>query len=344
MCLELAVIIRLGYNVLLESWDDSKIEFVEQFKAMSLSAVDELLREVTLLRNELAGDSHASAPLAQESAMSSEESSLLARFRSASSEVRHAMLVGQTQPAPSLFPAAPPMSGGTDWASSDATAGSPNDAGAPRLGAVVGLGSPPQQTPAPDHWPDSAQAVAPQTPADEPGWLRSLNDEAVVSDASSNWFLDDAFDGDVPAAAFETRGSQQLNAATPEPARSDQPAFGSPTPSWVVEPPPSAWQAPPSSWDAPGASPEASSVPSVVASAPALDGHDTHRQIDELFNQLDFGPPPAGVLAIAATAAATAGNQVAMIAPTSPLHVEQPMENPLALPAPTPPWSGWIQS
>jgi hypothetical protein len=70
---------------------------------------------------------------------------------------------------------------------------------------------------------------------------------------------------------------------------------------------------------------------------------DANRQLDELFNQLDFGPPPAAVLEAAGSFAEAPGQGLALPGSAAPLRVELPSDQPQRLPAPTPPWSGWIK-
>jgi hypothetical protein len=390
---------------------------VEQFKAISLTAVDELLREVTQLRDELAGVSHSATPVRSEPTLNPEEASLLARFRSANADVRQLMLLGQPPSsvappafvpsigAPASFGSAsgapvlppepmaaafgtelPPVDVGqpswaieTDWAGTESAAIAAQPSDTPTA-SEIGFPLPAHHSdaPAPIMAFEPVIAVAPD--ADEPEWLRSLSDEpAPVAPASSNWFLDDAFEGDVPNEARGTFAttmpgassepstplgnisppaadpwSVELEPMTPSPSAGS----GLPSPSWTPEPPTSdappapAWQAPPSVWDAPA--PEvAVEQPTATAAfeavprfmpVPDLDTPEGDRQIDDLFNQLDFGPPPAGVLAIASSPMTSVGAEVTPFAPASPLHVERPSESPGPLPAPTPPWSGWIQS
>jgi hypothetical protein len=395
---------------------------VEQFKAISLTAVDELLREVTQLRDELAGASHSAPPVRTEPTLNPEEASLLARFRSANADVRRLMLLGQppssVAPPPfvpsigvpasfgpaSLAPVLPsnPMPAASaaelplvdvgqpswaieaDWAGADsaAVAAQPSET---LTASEIGFSQPAQHLDAPAPIMAPVIGVAPdadEPDADEPEWLRSLSDEpAPVAPASSNWFLDDAFEGDVPKEAHGTfattmpgasvepstpLGNISPPAADPwavelepmTPSQGPSAGFGLPSPSWTPEPaapdvaPAPTWQAPPSVWDAPA--PEvAVDQPTATAAfetasrfvpMPDLDTPEGNRQIDDLFNQLDFGPPPAGVLAIASSPMTSVGAEVTPFAPASPLHVERPSESPGPLPAPTPPWSGWIQS
>jgi hypothetical protein len=325
---------------------------VEQFKAISLSAVDELLREVTQLRDEQAGASQSAASALSQPSLTAEEASLLARFRSASTDVRQFMLVG-LPPVIASQPTTPPASAPAGSLSPMAPFGVPP---IPQLEPIQPLLFGSDESPVPDiAFPsptDSHEAMAftpdsNEHPADEPEWLRSLNDEPTSSGpASSNWFMDDAFDGDVPKEAFEHLSNRATATSAPATAAWDAGAVPE-IPAPLTQAP--AWQAPPSVWDAPALAPEAP-IPSafepasVLAPAPTLGGADGTRQIDDLFNQLDFGPPPAGVLAIAGSVATFAGTDLAPVMPAAPLHVDKPTENAGPLPAPTPPWSGWIQS
>jgi hypothetical protein len=363
---------------------------VEQFKAISLSAVDELLREVTQLRDEMAGAGQPSAHVPGDPALSPEEVSLITRFRSATSDVRQLMLVGQPPVAPPeppafgtlaamppVFPsetAQPPFAsepaavafGGqpdgateTDWAAAAAPV-SPEVAELPPA-SEFGFGAPDVHLGATDFL---SPGGADEPTAEEPEWLRSLNDEPSAP-VSSNWFLDDAFEGAVPPEARQPLAAATETAPPPPP-----PPTATPDP-W--EAPPAVWGAPPSTvafaepapahafepaafapaapferavFEPAGLAPGAfAPAPSFEAApVPMLESSDSGRQIDDLFNQLDFGPPPAGVLAIAGTVAHSTGAEIEPFAPASPLHVDRPTENPGPLPAPTPPWSGWIQS
>jgi hypothetical protein len=390
---------------------------VEQFKAMALGSVDELLREVTQLQDKLAGIAQSAPPAATpESAMSYEEEQLLARFRAADGETRQAMLFGAA-PAPVDV-----QTNGSFSHVPSPFENVPLQYAAPPIEPLSTPVAPPPPVPFGEPVAPVADSATPWTPADwspvdwspnqrelnndaglagtaddEPEWLAALRNETAEPSATTppSWFLDDAFGGAVPSdvrypvapevSATETTWSDSPATASDwgTPASPDSHASEwdatpqdwlaspiAPTPVPPVSEPPiaeweaqaaSAWDAHvPTEWDTPASPPpwDYSGEPATVEADPLVPAEpatfqelvdipvaptDGSRQLDELFNQLDFGPPAADVLAVAGSMAPVVGSELAVSGPPAPLQVERPMDNPGPLPAPTPPWSGWIR-
>jgi hypothetical protein len=354
---------------------------VEHFKALSLGAVDELLREVTQLRNQLIGATEA-APVGV--VLNGEEELLLGRFRSADDETRKVMLIGRAPTAAFGSSAAPTQAPiGFDLSqSSGAGFGTfpPTSPAAPTPYVDASWNATPTWTqdtpPSPSGWASiepEAEAFSDPSDPDAPEWLRALAPDLAWSEPAPavNEPLESLMPPIVavpePAAPEPTMPEPVVfEPAMPEPL-APAALVEQPLPP-VVEPPgwselpswsePAGWSEPavaetvashdggvpadgagfnPSEWDLAPSEPVAFSAvaePSVA---------DANRQLDELFNQLDFGPPPAGVLEAAGSFADAPGQGLALPGSAAPLRVELPSDQPQRLPTPTPPWSGWIK-
>jgi hypothetical protein len=205
---------------------------VEQFRALALGIVDELMRESTGLRDQLSAGPVPPPPAAHGAPMlTADEEALLARYRSADGAQRQAMLTGPAfisapmvvqPPSTSSQPSTTELMWGFDSASSPPVA-PPVTPAPPAL-------SPANDTP----WPDFTAADPlrmPAAPAETeavPEWMTSFDDVPTTSDRGSNWFLDGAFGGDVPEEAYASAHVQHPDElAWPDVADSGQ--------GWVVD-------------------------------------------------------------------------------------------------------------
>lgn len=422
---------------------------VEQFRALALGAVDELLRETTVMRDQLEGGGPVAAP----PTLTAEEEMVLGRFRRGDSEFRQFMMLAtpasvaaaHTAPPPSIAPEQVPQ---PDYRSAPSMPSMPPSPGQAPVEQSWGIAPPePAVGPTP-HSPAAADPFTPQPPAEfepsfplssefeaapsawnpaplapqdepaglpswaiendwatgtandmadaEPEWLSQLRGEAAPEAASPGvpqgqpsvgWFVEDAFEGDVPhdmlaeqrsAAAFETVVPDVFEApsfdAAPvvDPASFEAVPVVDPTPFEVAPFEPASFDANPfalSSFDANpfAAAPvdpnpfdavpfdpssldavAASAAPSALGASPDLPPPPpvvTDQHLDELFNQLDFGPPPAEVFEAAGGLMPHGGSNVTPAAGLgAPLHVERPTGAPGELPTAVAPWSGWIQT
>jgi hypothetical protein len=369
---------------------------VEHFKALSLGAVDELLREVTQLRNQLLGASEA-APSGV--VLNAEEELLLGRFRTADDETRKVMLIGRAPAAPFGTNQAPPQAPiGFDMSPSG-PGGSGFSSAAPPPYAETSRNAEPTWTqdvpPSPAGWTTlepQAESFSDPSDPDAPEWLRALAEpdpwssgDLAEGGADSNWFPGVALPGTppippippastIPPEPTSFAASVPLEPITPSPFSLPEPVeamepLDQPANPPVAEPPGwsdmPAW-GDPAEWTEPAAAqnagfgldgPAADLQPSMdppgwhdvpaepVLATAQIDFAPTEadRQLDDLFNQLDFGPPPAGVLEVAGAFAEAPGQGLALPGSAAPLRVDMPSDQPQRLPTPTPPWSGWIK-
>ena len=167
---------------------------VEQFRALALGIVDELMRESTVLRDQLAATPGTPLPVSHGAPMlTADEESVLARYRSVDVAGRQAMITGHFA-SPPLVDVAPQLS--LPPAASSATNvvwGFDKNDPAPSP-STPALALPNTMMPMPATFSDVATD-------DVPEWMTAVAADPEA-DRSANWFLDGEFGGNVPAGAY----------------------------------------------------------------------------------------------------------------------------------------------
>ena len=267
---------------------------VEEFRAIALTAVDDLLRHQVQLKDQLAGAAQPPHP-----ELAPGERRLLDQFRALSPIEQADLLRAGLAGIPAVAPARPaaaamfPIGEPTPMAwSPGPTVDEPSDWLAD-LESPVGWGA--GEVDASAVWTSSAALPVSPFPASAVAWDAPPTNTAPVASngfsPSHDWFLD-----------------QERGANVPPAPKVDPEWFGTEVSAPVTA--------------------DVVAFPARPAQAPRLD--DAH--LDSLFDQLDFGRPPADVLAATSMAAHDALPQVPMAVQTAP-------NTAVTLPAPVQPWS-----
>ncbi len=298
---------------------------VEQFRASALNQIEDLLLELTQLKDQMVDGYERS------STVSGDEAIMLRLFRGLRVDEQQSILVTRLR-VPHLSP--------------------PTDHD----------GWPIPEAPAPSQAPP---------PIVENAWLTELEEPATVEalDAPAEALGDYLMPPD-PFASLVTWDETIVGVQVPpttapfDPFTTATPAFLPPPPPAVAAEPKPTPGEPASDWFHDHAFGLGEPVPPVVMSSLSASSSATPHEVtaplfgevisfpsaalhasednrlDSLFNELDFGPPPAAVLA--STCPQPVDHLFEPLAQSAPLIVTDAPTNSQPLPTPVAPWSGWI--
>ena len=305
---------------------------VEQFRASALTAIDDLLRVNVQLQDRLAGPA-ALAAKPPSSALHPDEQHLVNQYRSMTTSQRSDLLRGLEYPSPR--PAS--VDNPAQFNGSIEPQGWPEPVTAPPL-------SPPPSSPTPSiSWDSPLSPPAPFTSPPsmyaQPDWLTeweslspdqgtgAATDEAISTRPMNEWLTPQATD---TASSNSDFGWSRDDMAPPSwPSSSNESPFPAPATLPPFMPPPQ----PSNEVGVP--------LESEVLLPPRDHQFDesplSQDHLDDLFNQLDFGPPSVDLLPHGGLNASDVSLHAA------PLHVGLVPESDQPLPPPVRPWEGWIR-